>query len=895
MQSFPLQLAILVARDGTVKCADRKKMAEMEIANQRVIKFEYFLSYWTTSRLLKAGLLLCFAFFSPVFAQNNSESTEIRRAQAELDNGHYTKAVEVANTGIEKARRNKNSLVVSEGLNVRASSEISLGKYEEAGKTLDEALQTLSGNKVTENQKALLYIHYAWLFRTQRKFSEAFDYSKKAIAAAPESRYILAAHYLNTGRILFASGYDISAIIWLEKAEKLLESEGSSPAKIDTYRFLSLAWWSRLDYPTALKYAEKCVSFAENTQFKYKHRQGLFDQATILSESGQVNRALLILEKGLKLSEEENDSYQAGKFLTSLFLHALDNGNTVRASDYLDRLEKLKAGEQFSFEIKLGRAIVSAFQGQSALSEKLFAELEKQEKTSDYILPYWKIAIAARNQNWEQFVKINEELLNLTIKDNFRSGLPTIYLNLAKGYFRLDQRQTSIANLEKTLAYVEEIRKSENYNLSLGLSETYHNAYRLLAQIKFEKPQEAFELADLLKARLLKDQINNAAIKTQLIFSPEIRKILEDLSLKFIDDQRLAAEIEKNEKLITRAIPELDLAKPDLTELDKISDLENAAVVSYFFSLDKKLTAFVWEKGQPLKTVYLTVSEDEIDTLAKTIQQKIKNFIFFKRDGKELYDKLLKPLNLSAKHLIIVPDKSLWKIPFQALSPDGEKYLIEEKTISYAPSISILLEQLKSPKPVRQTMQAFANSNYDNRILQYVNAEALRIAEIYDSKPLLNATIADYERNSERADILHFSMHAEVDSEQPLESFLGFRKFGKDDGRLTVEEHLKIKLKKGSLVFLASCETNNVLNGEGLVSLAWAMMGSGATTVISAQWETDDKSAEIFTKAFYRHYKQGNSSAEALQKAALELIKNKSNNMHEPYYWADFTLNGDFR
>ena len=100
---------------------------------------------------------------------------------------------------------------------------------------------------------------------------------------------------------------------------------------------------------------------------------------------------------------------------------------------------------------------------------------------------------------------------------------------------------------------------------------------------------------------------------------------------------------------------------------------------------------------EAVQTVQLPVSEDEIDTAAKTTQQKIKNLIFFKRDGKQLFDKLIKPLNVSAKHLIIVPDKSLWKIPFQALSADGEKYLIEEKLISYAPSVAVLLEQLKSP------------------------------------------------------------------------------------------------------------------------------------------------------------------------------------------------------
>ena len=138
-------------------------------------------------------------------------------------------------------------------------------------------------------------------------------------------------------------------------------------------------------------------------------------------------------------------------------------------------------------------------------------------------------------------------------------------------------------------------------------------------------------------------------------------------------------------------------------------------------------------------------------------------------------------------------------------------------------------------------------------------------------------------------------MHAEVDNDQNLDSFLDFREIGKNSGRLTVEDLSNIRLKKGSLVFLASCDTNSVLNGEGLVSLAWGMMGAGATTVISAQWEANDKLTGVFTKAFYGYHKQGYSSAEALQKASLEMIKNKSNNMHEPYYWADFTLNGDYR
>ena len=860
-----------------------------------MIKVSFFMKNKATRRFIKIGLLLCFVFFLSASAQINKKYPDLKQAQAEFDNGNYERAIELAEKGVEDAKKNKSSLLFSQGTDIIVSSQISLKRYDEAAVNLNKALREQSENSSDKYQKALIYLRFAWLYRTQRKFAEAFGYSKKAIEMMPENRSILAEHYLVIGRILFASGNDVSAIIWLEKAEKILESEKENSAKIDTYRILSLAWSSKLNYQKALKYAENCVSSAENTKFTYKHRQALFDLATALSASGQKQKAFIILEKGFKLSEDQSDSYQAGKFLNSLLLHSLDNGDVTLASGYLKKLEELDNDGQFSFEIKLGKAVIFAFQNQYEVSDKLFAELEKSENTSDFILLFWKIAIAEKKQDWQQLINLNQDLLKITTDQGFREDLPRIYLNFAKAYFRLNQIQNSLENVEKSLGYIEEIRESDNQNLSLGILETYHDAYRLLAQIKSDRPQDAFELADLLKARTLNDRINNAALKVKDTFSPAIRQKLEKISLQFINDPNFADEIEKNEKLISSAIPELSLDKPDLAEMEKISGLNNTAVISYFFTLDKKLSAFVWEKNKPLKTVSLPISEEEAEHLAKTTHQKIKNFIFFKKDGKNLYDKLLKPLNLSAKHLVIVPDKSLWKIPFQALSTDGEKYLIEENLISYSPSVSILLEQLKTPKPDRQTLQAFANPSYENRFLQYVNAEAASVAEIYNAKPKLNATVADFKRIAEKADILHFSMHAQVDSEQPLESFLAFKKTGEDDGRLTVEEILNVKLKKGSLVFLASCDTNNVLSGEGLVSLSWGMMGSGATTIISAGWEANDKSTQDFTKAFYGYYKQGNSAAEALQKAALELIQNKSENMHEPYYWADFALTGDFR
>ncbi len=848
-----------------------------------------------TKQIVIFAFLLCFAYIFEISAQTANLKSRVDQARIDFDNGNYSQSIEIAETAIKDAKREKSNLIITNALDVLARAQISLQRYDAAEKNLDEALQVIPAKESNTVERAKILLHFAWLFRAQQKFAEAIQYSQKAIALAPNNRHILAEHYLNLGRVLFASGFDVSAIIWLEKAETLLEAEEMSPAKLDVFRFLALAWWAKLNYQTALKYTQKGQFGGENTRFKQKYRQALFDSATILSETGQQTHALQTLEKGLALALAHNNPYHACIFLTSLLLNSLDNNELDKARTYLDRLEKSNEGTSFSFEILLGKAIIFAFTHNSERSNQMFSQLENVENSSQFIIPGWKVKIAKRNEDWKQVIQFNQKLFDLTIENNFRDELPAIHLDFAKAYFRLNNIPLSREHLEKSIAFIEEIRRSENSNLSLGLSETYHNAYRLLAQINFEKPQESFELADFVKARLLSDRINNAATNTQSVISTETRRTLEDLSLKYINGQNVAGEIEKNEKLVTNSIPDLNLVNPALVRLNNLPDLNETAVISYFFTLDKNLMAFVWEKDKPLQTVYLPVSEDAADVYAKKTHEKIKDLIFFKKDGRELYDKLIKPLNISAKHLIVVPDKSLWKIPFQALSPDGEKYLIETTAISYAPSVSILLEQLKSPKLTRKSMQAFASPSYKNEVLRYVNAEANGVSELYNSKPLLNATVADFERISDKFDILHFSMHAQVSNEQPLESFLAFKQLGKNDGRLTVEDLLKVKLKKGSLVFLASCDTNNVLNGEGLVSLAWAMMGSGATTVISAQWEANDKSTEIFTKSFYRFYKAGDSSAKAMQKAAIEMIKNKSHSMHEPYYWADFTLNGDYR
>jgi len=864
----------------------------MVTADRGKIRLHWLPSSRAAGQLFAAGLLLCFACFLSLSGQSKPASKEIERARLELDGGNYSEAIRVARTVVDG--HGQGDLRLS-ALEVILLSQIALQDYAAAASTLDTSFKQLDSKRLDRRQVALVHLSAADLFRAERKFPNAVKHARMALETAPDDAEIQAGYYLSLGRIMFRAGYDLSAIVWLEKAEKIFESAPISSAQLDVYRFLSLAWSAKLNYPAALKYSEKFISSSAGSRYKYRHLQALFEAGTLLSSIGQKQKAFAARTRGLKLSLESKHDYQARNFLSSLLLTSLYDGETQQAATYLKQLESLDTNGDFSFEITLGKAIILALSGGREPSEKLFAALEKRNNNSPFILPSWKVTIAEKNKRWEEVIKHNRTLLELTVAQNFREDLPRIYLSFATAHFNLGQADKSIDYLNKALSLIDEIRTAESKSLSLGLLETYHTAYRLLAQIKLYRPLEAFELSDYLKGRLLKDKINNSPTTLKAAITPDVRQRLEVASLKIFNDPQIEADIGKLESSFTTFVPQRRENKTSLSELDGIPDLEGKAVISYLFTLDNRLLAFVWEKGKPSRAVYLAGSENEIAAEVKMTEQKIKNRIFFKRDGKNLFEKLLKPLSISAAHLIIVPDKLLWKIPFQALSPDGERYLIEDKLVSYAPSVSILLEQLKSQKPTRRTLQAFANSSYDNQFLRHVNDEARRVAALFGSRPALNATISDFRRLSDKADMLHFSMHAQVDTDQPLASYLGFKEVGNNRGRLTVENLLDSKLKKESLVFLASCDTNNVLSGEGLVSLAWGMMAAGATTVVSAQWEADDKLTGVFSKAFYKYLKLGYSSAEALQQASLEMIRNKANSTHEPYYWADFTLAGDFR
>jgi len=157
---------------------------------------------------------------------------------------------------------------------------------------------------------------------------------------------------------------------------------------------------------------------------------------------------------------------------------------------------------------------------------------------------------------------------------------------------------------------------------------------------------------------------------------------------------------------------------------------------------------------------------------------------------------------------------------------------------------------------------------------------------------VLGEAIRDYR-------VLHLATHALLNNEHPELSGVVLSLVDPSgqpqNGFLRLHELYNLKLG-AELVVLSACQTalGSEMRGEGLQSVARGFMYSGASSVLATLWRVDDRATSEFMTRFYRQLLQQNlTPAAALQAAAAELAKDPR--WRAPYYWAAFTLQGEWK
>ena len=147
-----------------------------------------------------------------------------------------------------------------------------------------------------------------------------------------------------------------------------------------------------------------------------------------------------------------------------------------------------------------------------------------------------------------------------------------------------------------------------------------------------------------------------------------------------------------------------------------------------------------------------------------------------------------------------------------------------------------------------------------------------------------------------------------------------------DDGIMTADEIAYLPLDGVELTVLSACETGlgEVAGGEGLIGIQRAFQVSGVDSVVATMWKVDDMMTRKLMERFYlNHFDRKTSKIDALREAQLwilhhpdELVKmgvknpttrgvvrelkprladEKPDTRTSPYFWAAFSLSGDWR
>ncbi|HYH85194.1 MAG TPA: CHAT domain-containing protein [Pyrinomonadaceae bacterium] len=146
---------------------------------------------------------------------------------------------------------------------------------------------------------------------------------------------------------------------------------------------------------------------------------------------------------------------------------------------------------------------------------------------------------------------------------------------------------------------------------------------------------------------------------------------------------------------------------------------------------------------------------------------------------------------------------------------------------------------------------------------------------------------------------VHFATHGFLNSEHPELSGIVLSMFDErgaaQDGFLRAHEVFNLKLS-ADVVTLSACQTGlgKEIRGEGLVGLTRGFMYAGAPRVVVSLWNVNDAAtAELMTRFYRGMLRQRLRPAQALQAAQVSLLREKR--FQSPYFWAAFTLQGEWR
>ncbi|KYC43761.1 hypothetical protein WA1_00935 [Scytonema hofmannii PCC 7110] len=164
---------------------------------------------------------------------------------------------------------------------------------------------------------------------------------------------------------------------------------------------------------------------------------------------------------------------------------------------------------------------------------------------------------------------------------------------------------------------------------------------------------------------------------------------------------------------------------------------------------------------------------------------------------------------------------------------------------------------------------------------------------MFQTQPITGdrATKAVVTKQMAQANYIHLATHGLLENlgEPGIPGAVALAPDGQDDGLLSADEVLKMKLS-AELVVLSACDTGRGrITGDGVIGLPRAFISAGTPSIVVSLWRVSDESTAFFMPEFYRQLKLHKDNAIALRQAMLTTMKKYPH----PSDWSAFLLIGE--
>ncbi len=382
----------------------------------------------------------------------------------------------------------------------------------------------------------------------------------------------------------------------------------------------------------------------------------------------------------------------------------------------------------------LGAIYLSENQAEKALTQLKksleYLESDNEENNPFSFVPMFLTSLAYNESgNYEEALRFAKRASTVAQKSSrIQMGRTKVLEAMAyRGLHRLNEARTA---LEESIRITEENRSQTAGGIPGAISffETMVQPYQLMLDVLVESgnTDRAVELAESTKARALMDILGAGSRKKSALSRVRTNQgIANSIAVRqYLDLSQAPSSVANSNE------------GPPITSAEAIALLpdRDAAVLEYAVNANQVylfvLTATPssqrsnsqWRSSSSWKIHRIEVSSeilgDEIDKLRELISE---NRSGFSEQGQKLYNLLVKPADadLAGKtSLIIVPDGILWGLPFQALQPVADHFLLQDFTISYVQSLAVLRKMsdirsrnLRGSSPVGREVLALGNSS----------------------------------------------------------------------------------------------------------------------------------------------------------------------------------------